>query len=272
MQTRESAMYPRSILFAGVLVLLGQVVPASAHRLDEYLQATRVAIAAGRVDLDIDLTPGVSIAHQVTSWIDANGDGRVSSAEALTYAQQVVDSQALSVDGNSARLALIDVRVPDIGDMNLGVGTLRLRASANLRSAAAGRHQLTLVNSHHPESSIYLANALVPTDASIQIASQLRDRGQQTLTIDFDVRVPSAWTRLSWVFGGLMLVALLAMTRRGSGPLSRSRTLEGVRGSMAPGSGSPRAFDLRDPRQQSYTSSLNRFDLLPKGTTDGSKG
>ena len=36
--------------------------PAGAHRLDEYLQTTRVAIDIDRVGLDIDLTPGTSMA------------------------------------------------------------------------------------------------------------------------------------------------------------------------------------------------------------------
>jgi len=35
---------------------------ATAHRLDEYLQATRVSIDVDRVDLEIDLTAGTAIA------------------------------------------------------------------------------------------------------------------------------------------------------------------------------------------------------------------
>ena len=41
-------------------VILG--VRLDAHRLDEYLQATRVAIERGRVTVEIDLTPGASLA------------------------------------------------------------------------------------------------------------------------------------------------------------------------------------------------------------------
>ena len=38
---------------------------ALAHRLDEYLQATRISVATNRIDLSIDLTPGVAVAAAV---------------------------------------------------------------------------------------------------------------------------------------------------------------------------------------------------------------
>ena len=41
---------------AGLLLVLS--ASPSAHRLDEYLQAARVALAHTRVELEIDLTPG----------------------------------------------------------------------------------------------------------------------------------------------------------------------------------------------------------------------
>ena len=54
---------------------------AHAHRLDEYLQATRVAIARDRIDLEIDLTPGATIAASIATEIDTDRDGRFSPAE-----------------------------------------------------------------------------------------------------------------------------------------------------------------------------------------------
>ncbi|HSV15655.1 MAG TPA: hypothetical protein VLI90_15445, partial [Tepidisphaeraceae bacterium] len=54
-----------------------------AHRLDEYLQATRVGIERERVSLEMDLTPGVSVARQVTAWIDSDGNRVISTPESL---------------------------------------------------------------------------------------------------------------------------------------------------------------------------------------------
>jgi len=35
---------------------------ASAHRVDEYLQATRLSIDLDRVEVEINLTPGIDLA------------------------------------------------------------------------------------------------------------------------------------------------------------------------------------------------------------------
>jgi hypothetical protein len=76
------------LLAVGGWLLVVLPTTAGAHRLDEYLQATRVAIERERVDVDIDLTAGVSIAGQVTTWIDVNGDGEISQAESFAYARR----------------------------------------------------------------------------------------------------------------------------------------------------------------------------------------
>ena len=57
---------------------LGTAGPACAHRLDEYLQATTVAVTRGHVVLRVRLTPGVAVAPAVLAQIDANGDGALS--------------------------------------------------------------------------------------------------------------------------------------------------------------------------------------------------
>jgi len=208
-----------------LLIWLIGPAPAGAHRLDEYLQATRVAIELDRVIIDMDLTPGVSIARRVASWIDTNNDGRLSQAEATTYANEVLASVALSVDSTATTMSLIDVRMPEVGDMLQGVGTLRLRASAKIAGASAGRHELKVVNLHHPESSVYLANALVPADASIHIASQQRDREQHELTIDYDVGISAGWLRMSWLLGALAILAITTVLRRGVGRFKTRQAL-----------------------------------------------
>jgi hypothetical protein len=83
--------------FVSVAVLCAwvAVLPAArAHRLDEYLQATLLSIDTGRVDLQIDLTPGVAIASKVFGWIDTNHDGAISEAEGKAYARQMLGSVA----------------------------------------------------------------------------------------------------------------------------------------------------------------------------------
>jgi hypothetical protein len=195
----------------------------AAHRLDEYLQATRVAIQLDRVVVDIDLTPGVNVAPLVTSWIDANGDGELSRDEAVRYAVQVLSSVALSVDGRAAALTLMDIQAPAVRDIYEGTGTLRLQAFARMPATRAGRHQVTIVNSHHPESSVYLANALVPLDDAVHIAAQVRDREQHRLTIDYEVQTAMGRGRVPWLVGAALLLAGAVVGRLGLGRSTRRR-------------------------------------------------
>jgi len=69
-----------------------------AHRLDEYLQATLVAIEPSGVRLQIHLTPGVAVAEQVLVLIDRNRDGTISPREAATYAEVLKHALTLRLD------------------------------------------------------------------------------------------------------------------------------------------------------------------------------
>ena len=198
---------PAAIAFVLAWIALARVEPASAHRLDEYLQATRFSIARDRLDMEMDLTPGISVAPEVLASIDTNHDGRVSSSEGAEYANVVFQSLEVSVDGVPIVLKVVSQQFPELAEMNAGVGMIRLRGTAALPVASAGRHKLFYRNSHEPKISVYLANALVPTDKQIAINGQGRDSVQQELTIDYRVISASSW-RLSWA---LMLGSAVAV-------------------------------------------------------------
>jgi hypothetical protein len=195
-------------------MVVGRPIPAGAHRLDEYLQATRLSVDLDQVTLEIDLTPGVNIATQVLAWIDTNRDGQVSPAEGDAYAQQMLSAVALSVDGNAVLVTLVSTQIPDLHDMRLGVGPIRLRATATMPPAGSGRHQLSYFNDHHPDMSAYLVNAFVPKDSRIQIATQRRDSAQHRLTLEFDLTLHSRSTRAWWLLAGLAAVGLPVVARR----------------------------------------------------------
>jgi hypothetical protein len=203
-------------------IVIVMVTPpgVGAHRLDEYLQATRVGIERERVNLEIDLTPGVSVARQVTAWIDSDGNRVISMPESLAYGRRVLDALSVTVDGRAVSVELSGVEAPSVADIEAGTGTLRLRASAVIPSTRACRHELTLINSHHPETSVYLANALVPSDTSIQVLDQRRSVDQHSFTMGYNVGIPASWTRTAWGLTGLGVMFVAAATRRG---LGRSR-------------------------------------------------
>jgi hypothetical protein len=57
-------------LAAAAAILLSIGTPATAHRLDEYLQATLISVEQNRVHAQIRLTPGVAVFPIVLSLID----------------------------------------------------------------------------------------------------------------------------------------------------------------------------------------------------------
>ena len=202
-----------SLLVIGLLA--GRPAGVGAHRLDEYLQATRIAIDVGRVGVEIDLTPGVSIAPLIIRSIDADGDGRIDEAESKNYARQVLSDVALTVDGRRLPVTLDDARFPTGDDMMLGIGTIRVHGMAMLAGTASGPHQIGYVNAHGPEASVYLANALVPYDDRIRISGQRRDVAQRGLTIDYRFTSGTAGAQVWWLLAALAMTAGLITARRG---------------------------------------------------------
>ena len=71
-------MNARGSLLGVVAALIA--APAGAHRLDEYLQATALALEKGRIQVEMRLAPGVEVFPVVFADIDRNGDGVASEA------------------------------------------------------------------------------------------------------------------------------------------------------------------------------------------------
>ena len=197
-----------SLAAAGTIAL-------SAHRTDEYLQAARLAIDPARVQIELDLTPGIALAGTILADIDRNRDGSLSPEEQRAYASQVVRALTLELDGAPVRAQLVGSSFPEPDAMKRGEGTIRLQSAAALPPASSGFHQLLFRNRHHPDRSVYLANALVPESDQVSVTAQRRDRDQTELTIDYLVRAVPARPGAQWL-AGIVAVAtvLLALAMR----------------------------------------------------------
>jgi hypothetical protein len=192
---------------ATIACLLALSASPSAHRLDEYLQAARVSLSHTRVDLEMDLTPGASVADGIIALIDRDGDKRISPAEAERYGRAVLADVSLELDGRAVALTLHHVEAPPLEEMRHGLGAIQLRASADVTSGMRFRRELHFQNNHHPESSVYLVNALMPGDPGISVVTQTRDRNQRDARIEYSVRPlwPKYvyWPLLGLVVGGV---------------------------------------------------------------------
>jgi hypothetical protein len=183
----------------------------SAHRLDEYLQAARLSIGPGSVEVELNLTPGVAVADGVIADLDRNRDGSVSEDEKRTYARQVLDAIQLENDGRSFRLEPIATAFSDLDAFRHGEGTIQIRSAAVLPRLSTGDHRLIFRNTHRRDVSVYLANALVPESEGIAITAQQRDGDQHDLTIDYVVRRQSAiLSTVVGLLGGLACAVALS--------------------------------------------------------------
>ena len=188
----------------------------SAHRTDEYLQAARLAIDSGTVQIALDLTPGIALAEAIIADIDRNRDGSLSPDEQRAYGGLVMSALTLEIDGTTVRAQLGVTDVPGAEAMRRGEGTIRIQSTATLTRLSLGPHQLLFRNRHHPDRSVYLANALVPDSDKVAVTAQRRDVDQRELIIDYVLRAAPAAPTGAWLWGsiaGAMVLSVLRIRR-----------------------------------------------------------
>jgi len=223
MTTARRSWRSRSLaaLAAGLAAIAA--VPLSAHRLDEYLQAARIAIDPGRVGIELDLTPGMAVAPAIVAGIDRDRNGSVDAGEGQAYAERVVSDIQLELDGRPLPVQLIGRSFPPVSAMLGGEGSIRLQLTATVPPLGAGAHRVRYRNAHRSDVGAYLANALVPVSTRVVVLSQTRDRDQRELVIEYDLR-DDAENRLSrWgsaALVGALTLAAAVMWRRLRAPQS----------------------------------------------------
>ena len=202
-------------LLAALALVLASVQSASAHQLDEYLQATRIAVERDRIVVEMSLTPGVTVADQIFASIDRDSDHQISGSEIEAYGRIVLQDLLLEFDGGPYPLTLARAECPPWSDMREGLGTIRLQATADVPVGTAGHHQLQFANTHRPDISVYLVNPLVPSSRTFSIIEQQRDMHQHGIRLNINVTQP--YTSASWIFVPVAgMAAVLVYRRRGT--------------------------------------------------------
>ena len=168
-----------------LLALLAFPCAVFAHRDDQYLQATLVAVEPSGVRLQINLTPGVAVAEQVLAQIDRDRDGAISKNEAAAYAESLRRDLTLRIDGRKLDLNLTASEFVPPEELRTGSGIIQMEFSASFGPLVTGPHSLTLENRHLTTISVYLINAARPRFATIEITRQKRNENQSAGEIEF---------------------------------------------------------------------------------------
>ena len=200
----------RLIVAAAILPLLG--ASASAHRLDEYLQATLISIEKDRVQAAMRLVPGVAVSSFVLRSIDTNGDGVISQTEGRAYGERVLRDVSLKMDGRILRPQLISVEFPAAEEMKEGLGEIQIEFSAELPRGGSNR-RLIFENRHQRAIAAYLVNCLVPRDKDTRVIAQNRNEQQSFYQLDYVQTGVSAGVLPGWSQRGWLALAALLLTR-----------------------------------------------------------
>ena len=210
-QKRRRALALRVVL-ASIAAIVA-VSDVSAHRQDEYLQAARIAVEPGRVQLALDLTPGIAVADAIIADVDRDRDGSLSAHEKQVYVDSVLGAIELEIDGRARRMTLLTFSCPDLDALRQGEAAIHVESAVVVARQSNGAHQLVYRNMHRRDLSVYLANALAPPSDQIAVAAQRRDAAQHDLTIDYVVQGQTDASTSAWL-GGIIAAMCVAILRR----------------------------------------------------------
>lgn len=212
-----------SLAAAGALLLLAGT-PASAHRLDEYLQATTISVEKHRVQTQLRLTPGVAVFSIVLANIDTDANGVISEAEQQAYAESVLGDLSLTIDGDRLQLRLVSSKFARIEEIKEGRGEIQLEFNADVPGGGPNR-SLIFENQHESRIAAYLVNCLVPRDPDIRVTAQSRNYEQSFYRLDYAQANVGSGALSSWLssyrtwlgtalllFGGLVFVCVIRKT------------------------------------------------------------
>ena len=169
-------------------LVLATSTGASAHRLDEYLQAAAWR-SHPRISRSTSISLGVSVAAEIIALLDGNGDGRVSPLEAEAYGRAVLADVSARLDGGPLGLTLTRVEVPTEGEMRDGVGTIRIEAAGAPHAHDQDRTSSSCGTHIGRDSSVLSGQCVVdlrtPTSASCDSSAT------QAADIQFGIRSAS---------------------------------------------------------------------------------
>lgn len=101
------------------------------------------------------------------------------------YAVAALKAMRLEIDHRPIDLQLVNVAVPGLEVIRKGEGAVRLELGGRSPALPDGPHQVFFLNTHRPEISVYLANALVPVSPQVVVTAQRRDVAQREITVDY---------------------------------------------------------------------------------------
>ncbi|OAJ67199.1 hypothetical protein [Gluconobacter cerinus] len=177
-----------SVIRPAFLVGIGALIPgmASAHRLDEYLQATTIDLARNHIALHLHLVPGVDVAKSVIQELDTNHDGTFSLFEERSYVSQIIHRLSVFLNGEQQPITLNTATFPPLKDIQGGTGVVDLQLTI-ITVPQIGFNHLIYINRGSGPETAWLVNCLLPSDPTFHILQQKRSPNQSDYQLDFQI-------------------------------------------------------------------------------------
>jgi hypothetical protein len=157
---------------------------ASAHRIDEYLQATILSLQEDRIQALMRMVPGTLVADTVIAQIDSDNDGVFSTDEQQDYALRVLGDLSIAVNASRLKPVLVSWSFPSPAELHGGIGEIKIEYAVHLPDAGANR-ALVVTNRHMSSASVYLINTVIPQDALLHVVAQQRNEAQSRYELDY---------------------------------------------------------------------------------------
>lgn len=143
-----------TLLICLLLVLVFPQV-ASAHPADMYFHTHTVLLAPGGIQVTWELIPGPMIAQAIWYSADQNDDQSISDLEALEWANTIIHTYSVELDGESLPLTLAEIEWPDeIQKLYRGDESIRVHLQASWPDEIGPDHRLALHNRYNSKNSI----------------------------------------------------------------------------------------------------------------------
>jgi hypothetical protein len=162
---------------------------ASAHRIDEYLQATILSLQEDRIQALMRLVPGTLVADTVIAKIDSDHDGAFSDTEQQAYARRVLGDLSIGLNAGSVNAVLVSWSFPSPAEMRGGTGEIKIQYEVHLPDAGTDR-VLMVTNHHMAGMSVYLINTVIPQDSHLHVVAQQRNERQSRYELDYQQTTP----------------------------------------------------------------------------------
>ncbi|MFE9686678.1 nickel/cobalt transporter [Streptomyces sp. NPDC006285] len=169
---------------ATLLAAAGSVLtaaPAAAHPADEVLQQAYLTPTASRLEIQLDITPGVLVAPAFAKAVDTDEDGKFASFETDAHLRRITSALDVRVDGRALAPEVTGSTYPPYELLVAGGGAVSIEAVVDL---SPGTRTITFTDAYDPGARTTVQeNVLIAAHRPVRPSAIEREDRGRTITM-----------------------------------------------------------------------------------------